>query len=90
METTDVYKYLGVIECTTIKHEEMKNKVLCTFKKRIKSILKSELNATRLYTRAEVACGWAGAAKIAKRDRSAKKAKCDRQTDRPTDGQSGS
>ena len=40
---------------------------------------------TRPYTRAEVACGWAGAAKKLK-----KLSGTDRQTDGPTDGQSGS
>ena len=41
---------------------------------------------TRPYTRAEVACGWAGAAKKAKRDRSAKNGeKKLRVTDRRTD-----
>ena len=37
------------------------------------------LEKTRPYTRAEVACGWAGAAK------KLRKAKCDRPTDRQTD-----
>merc|ERR1712074_435122 len=43
-----VYKYLGVIESTGIKHEKMKEKILTTFKKRVKSILKTELNSKNI------------------------------------------
>ena len=48
MGEEDVYKYLGVIESTGIKHEKMKEKVLTTFKKRVKSILKTELNSKNI------------------------------------------
>ena len=45
MEEEDIYKYLGVIESITIRHTDMKEKAKGTFKKRLKSILKKELNA---------------------------------------------
>ena len=48
MDEGDVYKYLGVVESTMIKHAEMKQKILTTFKKRVKSILKSELNSKNI------------------------------------------
>ena len=48
MEEEDIYKYLGVIESITIKHTDMKEKAKGTFKKRLKSILKTELNAKNL------------------------------------------
>ena len=48
MESDEVYKYLGVIESTTIKHADMKQKVLTTFKKRLRCILKTELNSKNI------------------------------------------
>ena len=48
MMEDDVYKYLGVVESTTIKHTDMKKKILTTFKKRVKSILKTELNSKNI------------------------------------------
>ena len=50
MADDEVYKYLGVLESTAIKHAEMKQKVLGTFKKRLKSILRTELNARNIMT----------------------------------------
>ena len=50
LSLSDVYRYLGVVECTAIKHAEMKSKVLTTFKKRLKSILRTELNARNVMT----------------------------------------
>ena len=45
MENTDVYKYLGVLESDNIKHNEMKTITLEKFKKKLKTILKTDLNA---------------------------------------------
>ena len=50
MENDEVYKYLGVIESIAIKHTDMKQKVLESFKRRLKSILKTELNARNIMT----------------------------------------
>ena len=50
MEEDDAYKYLGVLESVSIKHANMKTKVLTTFKKRLKSILKTELNSKNIMT----------------------------------------
>ena len=50
MDSSDVYKYLGVIESSSIKHTEMKKITLDKFKKKIKNILKSELNAKNIMT----------------------------------------
>ena len=45
MEKEEINKYLGVVESVTIKHMEMKKKTMSIFKKRLKSILNTELNA---------------------------------------------
>ena len=50
MESTDVYKYLGVIESSNIKHNEMKAITMEKFKKKLKNILKSELNSKNIMT----------------------------------------
>ena len=39
------YKYLGIIECEEIKHQEMKEKINKEYIKRLKAILKSSLNS---------------------------------------------
>jgi len=41
---TDGYKYLGILEYDNIKHEDMKAKIKREYLKRIRAILKSELN----------------------------------------------
>ena len=48
MENTDVYKYLGVLESDNIKHNEMKTITLEKFKKKLKTILKTDLNAKNI------------------------------------------
>ena len=48
MEVDEIYKYLGVVESIVIKHAEMKEKTIGVFKKRLKSILRTELNAKNL------------------------------------------
>ena len=50
MESTDIYKYLGVIECDNIKHNEMKAIAMEKFKKKLKNVLKSKLNAKNIMT----------------------------------------
>ena len=42
------YKYLGMLETENIKNTEMKEQVTSEYKKRLKNILKSELNARNL------------------------------------------
>ena len=44
MGSGDIYKYLGVIESSNIKHIEMKKITMEKFKKKLKNVLKSELN----------------------------------------------
>ena len=50
MEPNDVYKYLGVIESSNIKYTEMKALTIEKFKKKLKHILKSELNSKNIMT----------------------------------------
>ena len=50
MESSDIYKYLGVIECDNIKHNEMKTIAMEKFKKKLKNVLKSELNSKNIMT----------------------------------------
>ena len=42
------YKYLGMLETENIKNSEMKEQITCGYKKRLKNILKSKLNARNL------------------------------------------
>ena len=50
MGNADIYKYLGVIESSNIKHNEMKTMALEKFKKKLKNVLKSELNSKNIMT----------------------------------------
>ena len=50
MDASDVYKYLGVLESSNIKHNEMKALTLEKFKKKLKNILKTELNSRNIMT----------------------------------------
>ena len=43
-----MYKYLGIVESVLINHAEMKKKNLEKFKKRLKSVLNTELNAKNI------------------------------------------
>ena len=38
------YRYLGVLECDTVKNEKVKTLVQVEYKRRLKSMLKSKLN----------------------------------------------
>ena len=42
------YRYLGVLECNTVKNEKVKTLVQVEYKKRLKSMLKSKLNGGNL------------------------------------------
>ena len=44
----DRYKYLGVLECDTIKREEMKEKIKREYLRRIRKILETKLNSRNL------------------------------------------
>merc|ERR1711974_416172 len=48
MDESDVYKYLGVVENTSIKHATMKEKTINTFKKRLKCLFNTGLNAKNI------------------------------------------
>ena len=50
MESSEVYKYLGVLESSNIKHNDMKALTVQKFKKKLKQVLKSELNAKNIMT----------------------------------------
>ena len=50
MDSTDTYKYLGVIESSAIKHAEMKSVTLEKFKKKLKNVLKTDLNSKNTMT----------------------------------------
>ena len=50
MDEGDVYKYLGVLESSNIKHSEMKTIAIDKFKKKLKNILKTELNSRNIMT----------------------------------------
>ena len=50
MDSTDTYKYLGVIESSAIKHAEMKGITLEKFRKKLKNVLKTDLNAKNIMT----------------------------------------
>ena len=50
MDSNDVYKYLGVLESENIKHNEMKAITLEKFKKKLKAILKTDLNSKNIMT----------------------------------------
>ena len=50
MGSDDIYKYLGVIESSNIKHNEMKVLAMEKFKKKLKNVLKSELNSKNIMT----------------------------------------
>ena len=48
MESSEVYKYLGVLESNNIKHNDMKGLTTEKFKKKLKQVLKTELNAKNI------------------------------------------
>ena len=50
MESGEVYKYLGVLESNNIKHSEMKGVTTEKFKKKLKQVLKTELNSKNVMT----------------------------------------
>lgn len=50
MGSVDIYKYLGVIESSNIKHSEMKNFAMEKFKKKLMNVLKSQLNSKNIMT----------------------------------------
>ena len=45
LEQSETYKYLGMEEGEGVKHHEMKGKIRKEYKRRVKLVLKSELNA---------------------------------------------
>ena len=45
MESSEVYKYLGVLESSNIKHNDMRALTMQKFKKKLKQVLKTELNS---------------------------------------------
>ena len=48
MAEGDVYKYLGVTEAVGIKHSEMKKTIVDKYRKKLKTVLKTELNAKNI------------------------------------------
>ena len=50
MAEGDVYKYLGVMEAVGIKHSEMKKAIVDKYRKKLKTVLKTELNAKNIMT----------------------------------------
>lgn len=45
VSTDEAYKYLGILQAEDIKHTEMKSRSMSEYKKRVRKILKSKLNA---------------------------------------------
>ena len=49
VEESGNYRYLGIQELDTIRHETVKQKVSTNFKARLRKLLESELNARNLF-----------------------------------------